>query len=42
MQFRIELTGVEGGATFSHGDKEICVVRILSDDVRPSKYGHSE
>jgi len=33
-QFRIELTDVEGGATFSHGDKEICVVRILSDDVR--------
>ena len=41
-QFRVELTDVEGGATFSHGDTEICVVRILSDDVRHSKYSHSE
>jgi len=34
-QFRIELTDVDGGASFAHGaSKETCVVRILSDDVR--------
>ena len=33
-QFRVELTDIEGGASFAHGDREVCIVTILSDDVR--------
>jgi len=28
-QFRVELTDIEGGASFAHGDREVCTVTLL-------------